>query len=180
MLISRPFMLPFSPTSCSWKIVNIIPVYKKGDRTNATNDRPISLWNCLGEVFEKCVFKHLNNFLKSMDIITKAQSGFTPGDSAVYQLVDLYNTFFRALDDGKVVRVVFCDISKAFYRVWHRGLLFKLKQAIISNPLIKWFESYISNMFQRVVLEGVVSDFKKVLDWVPHGHSCADNVLDIH
>ena len=61
-----------------WKLANIIPVYKKGDRTNATNYRPISLLSCLGKVFEKCVFKHLYNFLKTMDIITKAQSGFTP------------------------------------------------------------------------------------------------------
>ena len=152
-----------------WKLANIIPVYKKGDRTNATNYRPISLLSCLGKVFEKCVFKHLYNFLKTMDIITKAQSGFTPGDSAVFQLVDLYDTFCRALDDGKEVRVVFCDISKAFDRVWHRGLLFKLKQAGVSDPLIKWFESYLSDRFQRVVLEGGVSDFKKVLAGVPQG-----------
>ena len=91
------------------------------------NYRPISLLSCLDKVFKKCVFKHLYNFLKTMDIITKAQSGFTPGDSAVFQLVDLYDTFCRALDEGKEVRVVFCDISKAFDRVWHRGLLFKLK-----------------------------------------------------
>ena len=152
-----------------WKLANIIPVYKKGDRTNATNYRPISLLGCLGKVFEKCIFKYLYNYLNSMDIITKAQSAFTPGDSAVFQLVDLYDTFCRALDDGKEVRVVFCDISKAFDRVWHRGLLFKLKQAGISNPLLKWFESYISDRFQRVVLEGGVSDFNKVLAGVPQG-----------
>ena len=152
-----------------WKLANIIPVYKKGNRTNATNYRPISLLSCLGKAFEKCIFKHLYNYLKSMDIISKAQSGFTPGNSAVFQLVDLYDTFCRALDDGKEVRVVFCDISKAFDRVWHRGLLFKLKQAGISNPLLKWFESYLSDRFQRVVLEGGVSDFNKVLAGVPQG-----------
>ena len=53
--------------------------------------------------------------------------------------------------------------------MWHRGLLFKLKQAGVSDPLIKWFESYLSDRFQRVVLEGGVSDFKKVLAGVPQG-----------
>ena len=107
--------------------------------------------------------------LRTSDVITRFQSGFTPGDSAVYQLIDLYDTFCRALDDGKEVRVVFCDISKAFDRVWHRGLLFKMRQAGISNPLLRWFESYLSNRFQRVVLEGSVSDYRGVSAGVPQG-----------
>ena len=152
-----------------WKLANIIPVYKKGDRTEASNYRPISLLSCVGKVFEKCVFKHLYNFLRTSDVITRVQSGFTPGDSAVYQLIDLYDTFCRALDDGKEVRVVFCDISKAFDRVWHRGLLFKMRQAGISNPLLRWFESYLSNRFQRVVLEGSVSDYRGISAGVPQG-----------
>ena len=47
-----------------WKLANVIPVYKKGDRTDASNYRPISLLSCLGKVFEKCVFKHMYNFFK--------------------------------------------------------------------------------------------------------------------
>ena len=57
------------------------------------------------------------------------QSGFIPGDSTVNQLTFLYNIFCRALDDGKEARVVFCDISKAFDRVWHAGLVHKLEAA---------------------------------------------------
>ena len=57
-----------------------------------------------------------------------AQSGFTPKDSAVFQLIDLYDTISKAMDEGKEVRAVFCDISKAFDRVWHHGLLFKLRR----------------------------------------------------
>ena len=50
--------------------------------------------------------------------------------SMVYQLVDIYNNFCKSLDKGKEVRAVFCDISKAFDRVWHRGLLFKLESIL--------------------------------------------------
>jgi hypothetical protein len=57
------------------------------------------------------------------NLITSHQSGFTPGDSAVNQLLYITNEFGRALDEGKGVRVDFCDISKAFDRVWHKGLL---------------------------------------------------------
>ena len=152
-----------------WKLANVIPVHKKGDRTDASNYRPISLLSCLGKVFEKCVFKHMYNFLNTYNKITPVQSGFTPGDSAVYQLIDLYDTFCRALDDGKEVRVVFCDISEAFDRVWHRGLLFKLRRMGICGPLLNWFQSYLNNRLQRVALEGCVSDYREIKAGVPQG-----------
>ena len=152
-----------------WKLANVIPVHKKGDRTDASNYRPISLLSCLGKAFEKCVFKHMYNFLNTYNKITPVQSGFTPGDSAVYQLIDLYDTFCRALDDGKEVRVVFCDISKAFDRVWHRGLLFKLRRMGICGPLLNWFQSYLNNRLQRVALEGCVSDYREIKAGVPQG-----------
>ena len=99
-------------------------------------------------------FKHLHNYLVSHNLITNVQPGFTPGDSADYQLVDLYNTFAWAIDDGKEVRVAFCDISKAFDRVWHRGMLFKLRCMGLSGPLLTWFASYLENRKQRVAVGG--------------------------
>ena len=100
-------------------------------------------------------FKYLHNYLVSHNLITIVQSGFTPGETAAYQLVDLYNTF---ADDDKEVRVVFCDISKAFDRVWHRGLLFKLRRMGLSGSLLSWFASYLDNRKQRVAVEGSLSD----------------------
>ena len=81
----------------------------------------------------------------------------------------LYDTFCEALDSGKEVRVMFCDISKAFDRVWHRGLLCKLKAAGVTGNVLKWFKSYLSNRKQRVVLPGVFSDWKDIKAGVPQG-----------
>ena len=81
------------------------------------------------------------------------QSGFIPGDSTVNQLVDIYNTF----DRGKQVRVAFCDISKAFDRVWHRELLYKLESAGISGSLLSWFKDYLNGRKQKIVLPGSAS-----------------------
>ena len=67
-------------------------------------------------------------------------------------LADINNTFCQALDEGKEVRAVFCDIGKAFDGVWHRGLIAKLKHYGINGPLLAWFESYLSDRRQRVVL----------------------------
>ena len=143
----------------SWKLANVVPIFKKGDKTQSSNYRPISLLSCIGKVFEKCVFKHLHNYLVANNIIIPAQSGFTPKDSAVFQLIDLYDTISKAMDEGKEVRAVFCDISKAFDRVWHHGLLFRLRWIGVIGPLLSWFGSYLHNRFQRVAMEGSFSEY---------------------
>ena len=97
------------------------------------------------------------------------QSGFIPGDSTVNQLTFLYNTFCQALDSGKEVRAVFCDISKAFDRVWHVGLLHKLKAAGITGEVLDWFKHYLSDRKQRVVIPGAVSDWVFIRAGVPQG-----------
>ena len=70
------------------------------------------------------VFKHLFNNLRQNDLLSKDQSGFQPGDSTINQLSYLYHFLAKALDEKKEVNIVFCDISKAFDRVWHKGLLY--------------------------------------------------------
>ena len=62
------------------------------------------------------------------------------------------NEFGKALDEGKEIRVVFCDISKAFDRVWHIGLLKKIESIGIQGPLLSWIKHYLSNRKQRVVI----------------------------
>ncbi|MCG8113710.1 MAG: reverse transcriptase domain-containing protein [Candidatus Thiodiazotropha taylori] len=163
------FSLENSSMPDAWKKANVTPIYKKDDKTLVENHRPISLLSSIGKSLEKVVHKHLHNFLLENNIITPFQSGFTQGDSTVNQLVDLYNTFSQALDEGKEVRVVFCDISKAFDRVWHKGLLAKLKHYGISGRLLHWFESYLSNRYQRVVLPGGKSEWLQIRAGVPQG-----------
>ena len=152
-----------------WKEANVSPVPKKGNVSLLSNYRPISLLNTAGKVFERLVFKHLFNHFRDNNILTSLQSGFIPGDSTVNQLTYLYNTFCCALDDGKEVRVVFCDISKAFDRVWHPGLLHKLKASGVSGTLLDWFENYLSERRQRVVLPGAISDWVYIKAGVPQG-----------
>ena len=113
--------------------------------------------------------KHLFNFFRDNNTITTLQSGFIPGDSTVNQLVDIYNTFCKALDEGKEVRAIFCDISKAFDRVWHKGLLFKLRAAGVSGSLLNWFSDYLNDRKQKVVLPGASSSWTSVGAGVPQG-----------
>ena len=151
-----------------FKEANVYPVPKKGDLSIASNYRPISLLNAESKVLEKAIFKHLYNHLQGNNMLSSFQSGFIPGDSTVNQLAFLYHIFCEAFDSGKEVWAAFCDISKAFDRVWHAGLLYKLEAAGVTKKLeaagvtgevLKWFKSYLSDRRQRVVLPGVSSDW---------------------
>jgi len=76
-------------------------------------------------------------------MISEHQSGFQPRDSTVNQLADICNTISCNLDQGKDLHFVFCDISKAFDRVWHLGLLYKLKNFGIKGNLYDWFRALL-------------------------------------
>ena len=97
------------------------------------------------------------------------QSGFTPCDSTIHQLVYLYNTFLKALNDKKDVIIVFCDQSKEFDRVWHQGLLYKLECIGITGNLLEWFQSYLDNREQRVIIHGLNSRWGKIPAGISQG-----------
>ena len=103
------------------------------------------------------------------NVIYKYQSRFQPGDSTVNQLVDIYNTIISSLEKGKDVRFIFCDISKAFEKVWHKGLLCKLMTYSISGNILGWIENYLCDRQKKVVIDGFLSNHETVNAGVPQG-----------
>ena len=122
-------------------------------------------------MFEKIIFNNLYSYLNANNLITKNQSGFRPGDSTTSQLLYLVDEIHKAFEDPKSleVRAVFPDISKAFDKVWHDGLIFKLEQNGISGSLLKLFKNYLHNRKQRVVLNGFYSEYSLIEYGVPQG-----------
>ena len=154
-----------------WKHANVTPIYKKSDKQLIKNYRPISLLPICGKMFEKIIFNNLYHYLNANNLITKNQSGFRPGDSTTNQLLYLVNEIHEAFDNPRSLdgRAVFLDISKAFDKVWHDGLMFKLRQNGIHGGLLKLFENYLHNRKQRVVINGSYSDFSIIESGVPQG-----------
>ena len=154
-----------------WKLANVTPIFKKGDKQAIKNYRPISLLPICGKIFEKVIFNQLYSYLSANNLITKNQSGFRPRDSTTNQLLYLVNEIHEAFEDTKCleVRAVFLDISKAFDKVWHEGLIFKLQQNGISGNLLKLFQNYLHNRKQRVLMNGSFSDYSPVQSGVPQG-----------
>ena len=154
-----------------WKLADVSPIFKKEDKQLVKNYRPISLLPICGKIFEKLIFNSLYTYLSSNNLITKNQSGFIPGDSCTNQLLFLINEIHEAFENQSSleVRAVFLDISKAFDKVSHEGLIFKLKRNGVSGKLLKFFESYLHNRKQRVALNGFYSDLSPIQSGVPQG-----------
>ena len=155
----------------TWKLANVTPIFKKNNKQLIKNYRTISLLPICGKILEKVIFNSLYMYLNENNLITKNQSGFRPGDSTINQLLFLVNEIHEAFENPRKleVRAVFLDISKAFDKVWHDGLIFKLKQNGVCGSLLKLFESYLLNRKQRVVINGNHSNFSLIESGVPQG-----------
>ena len=152
-----------------WKKGNVVPIHKKDDKQCLKNYRPISLLPICGKIFEKLIFNEMSNFFIENESISPNQSRFKPGDSCINQLLTIAHEIYKSFDDGFEVRGVFLGISKAFDKVWHEGLIFKLKQNVISGNLLYPLCDFLRNRKQRVLLNGQVFDWSDVRAGVPQG-----------
>ena len=164
-------ILPTAIYPNMWKLANVTPIFKKGDKQLIKNYRPISLLPMCGKMFEKIIFSHLHDHLTTHNLITKNQSGFRPGDSTTSQLMDLVDEIHHAFDNTQSLefRAIFLDISKAFDKVWHDGLIFKMRQNGVSGQLLNVFQDYLKNRNHRVVLNGFQADYSTIESGVPQG-----------
>ena len=155
-----------------WKKANVIPVYKnKGDKGVVKNYRPVSLLPIFGKLFEKCIYDSIYRYFEENELFTNCQSGFRKGDSCVSQLLSITHEIMVGFDatPNLDTRGVFLDISKAFDRVWHEGLIFKLKTYGISGPLLNLILNFLAGRYQRVVLDGHSSELSEIKAGVPQG-----------
>ena len=102
-------------------------------------------------------------------LIAANQSGFKSGDSCINQLISITHEIYQSFDADYKVQGVFLDISNAFDKVWHEGLIFKSKQNGISGKLPNLIKDFLKNRKQRVVLNGQFSSWTDVDTGVPQG-----------
>ena len=164
-----------------WKKANVVPTFKKDDKQCIKNYHPVSLLLVCSKVFEQSLFNNMFSFFPGNNLILPKQSGFRPGDSCTNQLLSTAHEILSAFDDGHEVRGVFLDISKAFDRVWHEGLLFKLQQNGILGELITLIKDFLSCRKQRVVLNGQHSSWTDVKPGVPQRvNSWSFTIFNLH
>ena len=153
-----------------WKVSSVVPVFKNvGERSTAKNYCPVSLFSVVSEVFEKLVNNRIVGHLEKCGLFSDFQYGFRSSQSTADLLTVVSDRIARAFNRSGATRAVALDISKAFDRVWHAGLLHKLKSYGISGQIFSLICSFLSNRRLRMVLNGKSSQEYPVNARVPQG-----------
>ena len=150
-----------------WKDATITPFPKAGNPSLPTNYRPISLLSILSKVQERIIYCRLYNYIAPH--LPSNQSGFRCKDGTEFQLARFIHHISVARDSGRTVTACFFDLSKAFDRVWHQGLLAKLAHYGVSARVHAWLKEYLTSRRQRVQVEGCMSTFVDIPAGVPQG-----------
>ena len=151
-----------------WRKGNIIPIHKKGDKQIIKNSWPVSLLPICGKIFERLIFNEMFIYFSANKLTSKNQPVSNPVIPVSTNCYQLPTKFLHLLIMD--VRSVFLDISKAFDKVWHEGLIFKLKENGISGELLHILSDFLGNRKKRVVLNGQNSSWSNVRAGVPQGY----------
>ena len=158
-----------SEVPVDWKIANVVPIFKKGDKESIGNYRPISLTSVVCRIMEKAIKHELVGFLNKYELIHKTQHGFTKNRSCLTNLLEYIEYVTNIVDKGDSADVIYLDFSKAFDKVSHSKLIRKLWRFGIRGNLLNWIRSWLIGRKQRVVLNGEESDWTDVTSGVPQG-----------
>lgn len=150
-----------------WKYSKVCPVYKKGERNDITNYRPITIICNFGKVFEFLL--HDNIYSHVQQKISTQQHGFMKGRSTVTNLICATQYIAESIDNQIQVDSIYTDFSKAFDRLNHSKLLCKLDKFGISDGLLQFLESYLTNRVQFVSYNGYKSVEYQATSGVPQG-----------
>ena len=115
---------------------------------------PVSSLHVCEKILERLMFNKIFNFSIENKLILSNQSGFKPDDSCINQPLSITREMYESFDVELKVRSVRLDISKAFHKVWHDGIIYKLTQNGVSENLLNFSEGFLKGRKQRIVLNG--------------------------
>jgi hypothetical protein len=147
----------------------ITPLYKKGNRTDPANYRPVSITSHLIKTFERVLRNHMVHHLESNNLLSNSQHGFRQKRSCLTQLIEHVEHIYSCLNKGEEVDVIYLDYAKAFDKVDHNILLAKLKKYGIRGKVHRWIKEFLRVRVQIVVVEGKKSTIRIVISGVPQG-----------
>ena len=154
----------------SWKESVITPIYKrKGNKSDPSQYRPISLTSQIIKLLERIIRIYLIQYLEMNGSLPDSQHGFRPSRSTVSQLLEQYERILEALASKHNMDIIMLDYAKAFDKINHSILLFKLKKLGISGNIGRWIGNFLLNRTQRVTVDGHLSTPSAVTSGVPQG-----------
>ena len=151
------------------KIAKVIPLFKKGDKQQVNNYRPISLLTALSKVLEKIVYTRTSEFLKKHNIFSNSQFGFRKKHSTTHAILSLLKKVSSSIDKYCHTVGIFLDFSKAFDTINHEILIHKLSHYGIRGKALEWFRNYLTDRKQFVSVNNHCSSTLHINCGVPQG-----------
>ncbi len=166
-LINTALRLKYVPKE--WKLADVIMILKPGKPPDAVSSyRPISLLSIISKVFERILLPRIKIHVDNQDILPEEQFGFRAKHGTIEQAHRLANHISQALENKQYCPTVFLDVARAFDRVWHEGLTYKLSK-ILPSAYCELIQSYLSERFFRVKIGADYSDYRPIQAGVPQG-----------
>ena len=152
-----------------WKRGNIVALYKKGDKSDPGNYRPVSLTSVVCKLMERLVRNEIVDHMTRNKLFSKKQFGFISGRSTTLQLLKVMDEWTETLDSGGSIDSIYMDFMKAFDKVPHRRLVVKMERYGISERIINWVKDFLHNRKQKVSVNGEESADHDVTSGIPQG-----------
>ena len=145
----------------------VIPIFKCGSKVQPSNYRPVSLTSHLMKTFERILVRGLVAYLDVKGLLNKSQHGARSGRSTLSQL--LLHKLLEALENRDNIDAIYLDFAKAFDKVDHNLLLRKLKRMGIKGKLRMWFQNFLKERTQQVLVDGKLSSTFTLISGIPQG-----------
>lgn len=167
LLFTLSFSASFVPPD--WSRAYISPIFKKGEKVDSHNYRPIALTCTMCKIMESIIKTQLMSYLLDNGLISEHQHAFISNHSTASNLLECTHDWLLSLNDARTTDVVYIDFSRAFDSIVFDKLLFKLHNYGITGSLLNWIERFLYNRTQCVVVENCFSSVVNVESGVPQG-----------
>ena len=152
-----------------WKHANVSAIYKKDNKTLPSNYRPVSLTSVVCKILESIIRDSIVEHMKENQLFSDQQFGFISKRSTVLQLIRVLDIWSDILDQGGSFDVIYMDFMKAFDKVPHRRLIYKIEKYGIKGNILEWIKSFLADRTQCVIINNVSSKIGNVTSGIPQG-----------
>ena len=152
-----------SSTPKNWNSAIVTLIYKKGLKSDPSNNRPISLTCICCKIMEHIMLSHIAKHIAKDNIIINEQHGLRNKLFTITQLINTTTDWANTLSNKGHTDIIFLDLSKAFDKISHKLILSRLHYYGISNHTLSWIGAFISKRSQTTVVNGVHSSYVEVV-----------------
>ncbi|KAG6451484.1 hypothetical protein O3G_MSEX007165 [Manduca sexta] len=165
----------------AWKEAVVIGIHKPGKPASSpTSYRPISLLSSLGKLYERIVLDRLKIVAHLHNLLPPEQFGFRSRHNCVHQVLRITEHVYTKRRYDRPTGAIFFDVEKAFDKVWHNGLLFKLYTLNVPTQLVHIIRDFLSNRGFKYRVEGTLSSRHTISAGVPQGSALSPFLFSLY